>query len=96
MKIYNLIVRGENWYSSELYESLDAAIKKVKSMEEGQKILEGLTNVGIHVVNKDYECPPWLNMTLHNSEWKYASESRTLVNGEITTMWRVVYEQEVK
>ena len=96
MKVYNLIVTGSGWFSSETYENLDDALKQVKSMEEGQKRLEGPSNVGTHVVNKDYECLPWLGITVYNSEWKYASETSTVVDGEITTMWRIVYEQEVR
>ena len=96
MKMYNLIVTGSNWFSSELYENLDDAISQAKSMEEGQKRLEGEANVSTHVVDKDYEGMPWLGITVHNSDWKYASETKTLFNGEMTTMWRIVYEQEVR
>ena len=96
MKVYNLIVTGEHWFSSKLYENLDDAINEVKNMEECQKRLEGKTNVGIHVVNKEYEGLPWLGFDVYKGEWKYASESRTLFNGEMSTMWRIVYEQEVK
>ena len=44
---------------------------------------------------KDYEmlCLP---IRLDCGEKKYAVETRSLFRGEITTMWRVVYEQEVK
>ena len=94
MKVYNLVVLGDNWLSSTLYTNLDDAINEVKKMGEAQKVLEGENNVDIHEI-KDYEmlCLP---IRIDCGKKIYATESRTLFRGEITTMWRVVYEQEVK
>lgn len=100
MKIYNLVVlggnwiRGGNWISSTPYTNLDDAVNEVDKMVEGQKYLEGPDKVDVHEI-KDYEmlCLP---IRLDCGEKKYAVETRSLFGGEITTMWRVVYEQEVK
>ena len=94
MKIYNLVVLGGNWVSSTPYTNLDDAINEVNKMVEGQKYLEGPDNVDVHEI-KDYEmlCPP----IRHDfGEKKYAVETRSLFRGEMTYMWRVVYEQKVK
>ena len=95
MKVYNLVVLGDNWVSSTPYTNLDDAINEVNKMVEGQKYLEGPENVDVHEI-KDYErlCLP--TRIIDFGEKKYAVETRTLFRGEITTMWRVVYEQEVK
>jgi hypothetical protein len=94
MKIYNLVVLGDNWVSSTPYINLDDAVNDVNKMVEGQKYLEGSDKVDVHEI-KDYEmlCLP---IRLDCGEKKYAVETRSLFRGEITTMWRVVYEQEVK
>ena len=94
MKIYNLIVCGNNWSYSAIYESCDDAVAEAKKMEHGQKVLEGENNVITREI-RDYEAltiPVYMNYGTR----KYASEARTLFNGEITSTWRVVYEQEVK
>ena len=94
MKIYNLVVLCNNWVSSTPYTNLEDAINEVKQMVEDQEYLEGPDRVDFHEI-KDYEmlCLP---IRLDIGEKKYAVEARSLFRGEITTMWRVVYEQEVK
>lgn len=94
MKIYNLIVLGNDWLSSTPYTNLDDAINEVNKMVEGQKYLEGPDKVDVHEI-KDYEM---LRLPIHLDcgEKKYAVETRSLFRGEISAMWRVVYEQEVK
>lgn len=94
MKVYNLVVFTKDWLSSTLYASLEDAVKEVDSMVEGQKYLESPNEVDVHKI-EDYEgltTPFYMNY----GERKYAVETRSLFRGEITTMWRVVYEQEVK
>ena len=94
MKIYNLVVAGNNWMSSTPYTSLKDAVNEVDKMVEGQKYLESPNEVDVHEI-KDYEgltTPFYMNY----GERKYAVETRSIFRGEITTMWRVVYEQEVK
>lgn len=94
MKIYNLVVSGNNWMSSTLYTSLEDAVNEVDKMVEGQKYLESPNEVDVHEI-KDYEAlsmPVYMNC----GERKYAVETRSIFRGEMTTMWRVVYEQEVK
>ena len=94
MKVYNLVVSGNNWVSSTLYTKLEDAINEVDKMVEDQKYLESPNEVDVHEI-KDYEmlCLP---IRLDCGEKKYAVETRSLFGGEVTTMWRVVYEQEVK
>ena len=94
MKVYNLVVSGNNWMSSTLYTKLEDAINEVDKMVEDQKYLESPNEVDVHEI-KDYEmlCLP---IRLDCGEKKYAVETRSLFGGEVTTMWRVVYEQEVK
>lgn len=94
MKVYNLIVSGNNWLSSSVYANLDDAIKEVNKMVEGQKYLEGDNNVDVHEI-KDYEVLS-LPFYMNYGERKYAVETRSLFMGEVTTTLRVVYEQEVK
>ncbi len=94
MKIYNLIIFGDNWMSSAIFSNLDDAINEVNKMVEGQKRLEGENNVDSQEI-KDYEALT-LPIYMNYGERKYATRTRTLFRGEITTMWRVVYEQEVK
>ena len=94
MKVYNLVVYGDNWLSSNIYANLDDAIKEVDEMVECQKRLEGENNVDSQEI-KDYEALT-LPIYMNYGERKYATRTRTLFRGEITTMWRVVYEQEVK
>ena len=94
MKIYNLVVSGSNWLSSTLYISLDDAIKEVGKMVDGQKYLEGGDNVDVHEI-KDYEALS-LPFYMNYGARKYAVETRSIFMGEMTTTWRVVYEQEVK
>lgn len=94
MKIYNLVIYGGNWFSSTLYTNLDSAINEVNKMVEGQKYLEGQDNVYAHEI-KDYEAlpsSPYMNF----GERKYAVETRTKFMGEMTTTWRVIFEQDVK
>ena len=94
MKIYNLVVLGGNWASSTPYTNLDDAVNEVDKMVEGQKYLESPNEVDVHEI-KDYEAlsmPVYMNC----GERKYAVETRSIFRGEMTTMWRVVYEQEVK
>ena len=94
MKIYNVVVLGGNWMSSDLYNNLEDAVNEVNKMVDGQKYLEGSDNVIVHEI-KDYEklCLP---IHLDFGEKKYAVETRSMFRGEMNTMWRVVYEQEIK
>ena len=94
MKIYNLIVCGDNWMSSAIFGNLDDAINEVNKMVEGQKRLEGENNVDSQEI-KDYEVLT-LPIYMNYGERKYATRTRTLFRGENTTTWRVVFEQEVK
>ena len=94
MKVYNLVVSGNDWSSSTLYGKCEDAIAEAKKMEAGQKVLEGENNVDTWEI-RDYEAltlPMYMNYGIR----KYASETRTLFNGKIVSTWRVVYEQEVK
>ena len=94
MKIYNLVVFTKDWLSSTIYANLEDAVKEVDSMVEGQKYLESPNEVDVHKI-EDYEgltTPFYMNY----GERKYAVETRSIFRGEITTMWRIVYEQEVK
>lgn len=95
MKVYNLVVSGNNWLSSSIYANLDDAIKEVDKMVEGQKYLEGDDNVDVHEI-RDYETLYFPFYYMNYGERKYAVETRSLFMGEVTTTLRVVYEQEVK
>ena len=94
MKICNLVVSGSNWLSSALYTNLDDAIKEVGKMVDGQKYLEGGDNVDVHEI-RDYEALS-LPFDMSYGVRKYAVETRSMFMGKMTTMWRVVYEQETK
>lgn len=95
MKVYNLVVSGNNWMSSTLYTKLEDAINEVDKMVEGQKYLEGSGFVCSREIGH-YEALPTPFFMNYGDGRKYAVETRSKFGGEVTTMWRVVYEQEVK
>lgn len=93
MEIYNLMIGGDGWSSSELFDGFEKAVEVVSGYEDAQKKLEGESLLFmLHYSKHDLVVPPFHVY----GEMVYCSCAMSSFRNENSKMWRVIYKQTVK